>query len=67
MVRLQAPEGGERASPRDGGSALWRPASVAAGGPPAARRPVEPAPPPPTPLCASRSSPRWWPASTWRP
>jgi hypothetical protein len=54
--------GGERASPRDGGSALSRSASVAAGGPPAARRPVGPAPPPacspPAPPCASPSSPR---------
>jgi hypothetical protein len=47
---------------RDGGSALSRAASVAAGGPPAARRPapVEPALPsarsPPAPPCASPSS-----------
>ncbi len=33
----RGPGGGERAAPRDGESALWRSASVAAGGPPAAR------------------------------
>jgi hypothetical protein len=38
--------GGERAPPRDGGSALSRSANVAAAGSPAARRPVGPAPPP---------------------
>ena len=52
VVRLEGSAGGERASPRDGGSALSRSASVAAGGPP---RPVEPAPPsarsPPAPPC----------------
>ena len=68
VVRRKAPEAASVPRPRDGVSALWRSASVAAGGPPAARRPVEPAPPParspPAPPCASPSSPRWWPAGT---
>ena len=51
VVRPGGSGGGERASPRDGGGALSRSASVAAGGPPAAGRPVGPAPPP----CASPS------------
>jgi hypothetical protein len=46
LVRLRAPEGGERALPPGWESALSRSASVAAGGPAAARRPVEPALPP---------------------
>ena len=40
-----APEAASVPRPRDGESALWRSARVAAGGPPAARRPAEPAPP----------------------
>ena len=55
LVRLEAPERGERASP---GMAEAR-SRVAAGGPSAARRPVEPAPPsaarsPPTPPSSPR-------------
>jgi hypothetical protein len=61
--RLQAPdrrqarelvrsEAGERASPRDGGSALSRSANAAAGGPPAARRPRRTGTPVGTPVGA---------------
>ena len=45
VVRPGAPEAASVPRPRDGGSALSRSASVAAGGPPVARHPAEPAPP----------------------
>jgi hypothetical protein len=44
VVRLEASEAVSVPRPRDGEGALWRAASVAAGGLAAARRPVEPAP-----------------------
>jgi hypothetical protein len=57
LVRPGGSGGGERAAPRDGASALSRSASVTAGGPPAARHPIEPAPPPAAPR-VSPSPPR---------